>query len=138
MMTVYFQIRPYIFNKGPYIFRKDRIFSTKDRIFSAEDRIFSVRTVYFQARTVYFPAGPYILLGPYIFKDRIFYFSGPYILPYNRFREYQNFCLIPWKFEFRNFRRILLLEHLRFERYRLIKYQHTHIFRNEIRFSFQI
>ena len=79
--------------QGPYILShlynylllgKDRIFSTKDRIFSAEDRIFSVRTVYFQARTVYFPAGPYILLEPYIFKDRIFYFTGPYILPYNR------------------------------------------------------
>ena len=37
--------------------------------------------------TVYYPLGPYIfgpkpniLPRPYIFKDRIFYFSGPYIL----------------------------------------------------------
>ena len=97
MMTVYFQIRPYIFNKGPYIFRKDRIFSTKDRIFSAEDRIFSVRTVYFQARTVYFPAGPYILLGPYIFKDRIFYFSGPYILLYNPLSQSDECTESIWK-----------------------------------------
>ena len=58
----------------------DRIFSADDRIFSADDRIFSARTVYFRPKTVYFQPGPYILPRPYIFKDRIFYFSGPYIL----------------------------------------------------------
>ena len=34
--------------------------------------------------------------------------------------------------------KILFLEHLRLERYGLIKYQHMHIFRNKISFSLQI
>ena len=44
-------------------------------------------TVYFQLKTIYIPPGPYISPRPYIFKDRIFYFSGPYILLSNRNRH---------------------------------------------------
>ena len=75
--------------QGPYIFPKkqdrifsalDRIFSADDRIFQAQDRIFSARTVYFRPKTVYSPPGPYISPRPYIFKDRIFSFSGRCIL----------------------------------------------------------
>ena len=62
---------------------QDRIFFALDRIFFVDDRIFSAKDRIFLARTVYFSLGPYILPGPYIFKDRIFYFSGPYILLYN-------------------------------------------------------
>ena len=57
-----------------------------------EDRIFyALRTVYFKPiffpkmRPYIFSSGPYIFRRwPYIFKDRIFYFSGPYILVSNR------------------------------------------------------
>ena len=62
----------------------ENIRSDDDSIFSMKDRIFFV-----QARTVYFP------VRPFIFKDHIFYFSGPYILPYNTLfhlseKKYQN------------------------------------------------
>ena len=77
--------------QGPYILRpKDRIF--KVDIFLKNGTVyiqlwtvyFPLMTVYFELKTVYFPPGPYISPRPYIFKDRIFYFSGPYILLSNR------------------------------------------------------
>ena len=86
----------YFTPKGPYILSHlcnflllgmDRIFFDDDRIFSEKTVYFQQRTVYFQQKTVYFQARTvYFPAGPYIFKDRIFYFSGPYILPYNRSR----------------------------------------------------
>ena len=60
------------------------LFFQKYGAVSALDRIFSARIVYFRPKTIYFPPGPDILPRPYIFKDRIFYFSRPYILLSNR------------------------------------------------------
>ena len=85
----------------------DRIFSADDRIFSADDRIFSARTVYFRPKTVYFQPGPYILPRPYIFKDRIFYFSGPYILlpnPVPLVPPYKIFKFEVWYLNIMNFK----------------------------------
>ena len=61
--------------QGPYILRpRDRIFYALKTVYFKLIFFPKNRTVYFQLKTVYFP------LGPYNFKDRIFYFSGPYIL----------------------------------------------------------
>ena len=88
--------------RGPYIFSERTVYFQHLRtVYFRRPYIFSDRTVYFQRlRTVYFrrpyilSRGPYIFSsrivyfqasGPYIFRqDRIFYFSGPYILLPNR------------------------------------------------------
>ena len=61
---------------------KDRIFSVayithnnlaRTVYFSMMTVYFSTLTEYFQQKTVYFLVRPYILQGPYIFKERLFY-----------------------------------------------------------------
>ena len=59
-------------SRGPFVIRpKDRIFLVN--IFPKN------RIVNLKFKTVYFSPGPYIFQRPYIFKDRLFYFSGPFI-----------------------------------------------------------